>query len=67
MKIAMLSRSPNLYSHKRIKEAAEDRGHELDIVNTTRCYINMAARRPSVYYNGEKLLGYDAVMVNSNP
>ncbi|PWE33228.1 30S ribosomal protein S6--L-glutamate ligase [Maritimibacter sp. 55A14] len=62
MKIAMLSRSPNLYSHKRIKEAAEGRGHTLDIINTTRCYMNIASRRPEVFYNGEKLKGYDAVI-----
>jgi hypothetical protein len=29
MKIAMLARNPKLYSHKRLKEAAEARGHEI--------------------------------------
>ena len=29
MKIAMLARNPNLYSHKRLVEAAEERGHTL--------------------------------------
>ncbi|MFP7569531.1 30S ribosomal protein S6--L-glutamate ligase [Marivita sp. S2033] len=62
MKIAMLARNPNLYSHKRLKEAAEERGHELDIINTLRCYMNIASRRPEVYYNGEKLEGYDAII-----
>lgn len=62
MKIAMLARNPNLYSHKRIKEAAEQRGHELDIINTTRCYMNIASRRPDIYYHGEKLPRYDAVI-----
>lgn len=63
MKIAMLARNANLYSHKRLKEAAEERGHELDIINTLRCYMNIASRRPEVYYNdGEKLEGYDAVI-----
>jgi ribosomal protein S6--L-glutamate ligase len=63
MKIAMLARNPNLYSHKRLKEAAEERGHQLDIINTLRCYMNIASRRPEVYYNdGEKLEGYDAVI-----
>ncbi|MCA8882871.1 MAG: 30S ribosomal protein S6--L-glutamate ligase [Rhodobacteraceae bacterium] len=62
MKIAMLARNPNLYSHQRIKEAAETRGHTLDIINTTRCYMNIAARRPEIYYNGEVLPKYDAVI-----
>ncbi|MEQ8368909.1 MAG: 30S ribosomal protein S6--L-glutamate ligase [Roseicyclus sp.] len=62
MKIAMMARNPNLYSHVRLKEAAESRGHELDIINTLRCYMNIASRRPEIYYNGEKLTGYDAVI-----
>ena len=62
MKIAMLSRNPNLYSHKRMKEVAEQRGHEFDIINTTRCYMNIASRRPEIFYNGEKLGRYDAVI-----
>ncbi len=62
MKIAMLARNANLYSHKRIVEAAEERGHEIDVINTLRCYMNIASRRPEIYYNGEKLEGYDAVI-----
>ena len=62
MKIAMLARNPNLYSHKRLKEAAEQRGHELDILNTTRCTVHIASHRPEVYYNGEPVIGYDAVI-----
>jgi ribosomal protein S6--L-glutamate ligase len=62
MKIAMLARNPDLYSHRRLKEVAEERGHELNIINTLRCYMNIASRRPEVYYNGEKLPHYDAVI-----
>ncbi|MBN9671458.1 30S ribosomal protein S6--L-glutamate ligase [Roseibium aggregatum] len=62
MKIAMMARNPELYSHKRLKEAAEERGHELEIINTLRCYMNIASRRPEIYYNGEKLTGFDAVI-----
>jgi ribosomal protein S6--L-glutamate ligase len=62
MKLAMLARNPTLYSHRRLKEAAEERGHTLDIINTLRCYMNIASRRPEVYYNGEKLPLYDAVI-----
>jgi ribosomal protein S6--L-glutamate ligase len=62
MKIAMLARNAKLYSHQRLKEAAETRGHELEIIDTLRCYMNIASRRPEVYYNGEKLTGFDAVI-----
>ncbi len=62
MKIAMLARNAQLYSHKRLKEAAEARGHELNIINTLQCYMNIASRRPEIYYNSEKLPVYDAVI-----
>ena len=62
MKIAMLARNAELYTHKRLKEAAETRGHTLDIINTLRCYMNIVSQNPEIYYNGEKLEGYDAVI-----
>ncbi|MDY7099096.1 MAG: 30S ribosomal protein S6--L-glutamate ligase, partial [Pseudomonadota bacterium] len=62
MKIAMLARNANLYSHKRLVEAAEQRGHTLDILNTTRCTVHIASHRPEVFYNGEAMVGYDAVI-----
>ena len=58
----MLARNPNLYSHKRLMEAAEARGHEIDILNTTRCTVNIASHRPTITYNGDTLEGYDAVI-----
>ena len=62
MKIAMLARNPKLYSHTRLREAAEQRGHTLDILNTTRCNVNIASHRPTLTYNGEALPSYDAVI-----
>ena len=62
MKIAMLTRNPKLYSHQRMKQAAEARGHELDMINTLRCSMNIASRRPEIYYEGAKLPRYDAAI-----
>ncbi len=62
MKIAMLARNPNLYSHKRLVEAAEQRGHELQILNTTRCNVNIASHRPTISYEGKTLPKFDAVI-----
>ncbi|MHA6266977.1 30S ribosomal protein S6--L-glutamate ligase [uncultured Aliiroseovarius sp.] len=62
MKLAMLAVNSKLYTHQRLKEAAEARGHSLDIINTLRCYMNIASRRPDVYYEGEKLPAYDAII-----
>ena len=62
MKIAMLARNPDLYSHQRLVEAAQSRGHEIDIINTTQCYMNITAHRPQVRYRDAYLSGYDAVI-----
>lgn len=62
MKIAMLARNPKLYSHRRLVEAGEVRGHEVKILNTLRCTMNITSHRPSILYNGETLTGFDAVI-----
>lgn len=62
MKIALLCRNPNLYSHKRLIEAAEARDHTIDVIDHLRCYIDIAASDPEIHYNGESLKGYDAVI-----
>lgn len=62
MKIALMARNAELYSHRRLIEAAESRGHEIQVINTLRCYMNIASRRPEIYYSGEKLKGFDAVI-----
>jgi ribosomal protein S6--L-glutamate ligase len=62
MKIAMLARNPNLYSHKRLVAAATERGHTIEIVNTLRCFMNITSHRPVVHYDGRVLDGFDAVI-----
>jgi ribosomal protein S6--L-glutamate ligase len=62
MKIAMLARNPALFSHRRLVEAAEARGHTLDVLNTLRCTVHIATHRPKVFYMGEPVPRYDAVI-----
>ena len=62
MNIVMLARNPKLYSHKRLVEAAKQRGHEIRIINTLRVYMNITSHRPEVRYRGESLPKYDAVI-----
>lgn len=62
MKIAMLARNPNLYSHQRLKDAAEQRGHVFDIVDTLKCYLNIRSDNSQLLYKGEPLEGYEAVI-----
>jgi ribosomal protein S6--L-glutamate ligase len=62
MKIALLCRSPHLYSHQRLMAAARERGHEIDAINHLRCTIDIASHRPNIHYHGRQLSGYDAVI-----
>ena len=62
MKIVMMARSANLYSHKRLIEAAETRGHQIDVIDTLKVYMNITSHQPDVRYKGERLMGYEAVI-----
>ena len=62
MKIALMARNATLYSHMRLVEAAEERGHEIEVIDTLRVYINVASHRPDLRYRGERLQGFDAVI-----
>jgi len=62
MKIAILTRGPKLYSTRRLVEAAVKRGHEVQLVNPLRCYMNIASHSPSIHYRGQELPKFDAII-----
>ena len=62
MRIALLSRNRKLYSSRRIIEAAEERGHEVKVLDVLRVYMNVVSHKPSIHYRGEILEGFDAVI-----
>lgn len=62
MKIVILSRNPDLYSTRRLKEAGEQRGHEMLIVDHTKCDIFIEKRKPKIFYKGQELSDVDAVI-----
>jgi ribosomal protein S6--L-glutamate ligase len=62
MKIAILSRSPKCYSTRRLKEAAEARGHHAVVLNTLSCSIEVEKDEPGIIYRGKPLSHYDAVI-----
>ncbi|QOC21295.1 30S ribosomal protein S6--L-glutamate ligase [Wenzhouxiangella sp. AB-CW3] len=62
MRIAILSRSRKIYSTRRLMEAARERGHEVEVVDTLRCYMNIASHRPTIHYRGHQLDAFDAVI-----
>ena len=62
MKIAILSQKASLYSTQRLKEAGEQRGHEMHVVNYLRCYMNITSHKPKVIYQAAPLEGFDAII-----
>lgn len=62
MRFVMLARNPSLYSHRRLIEAAEARGHTLEIINTLHVHMNITSNRPVLRFGGKALPLYDAVI-----
>lgn len=62
MKIALLCRNPRLYSHRRLVEAAEARGHTMDVIDHLRCLIDISSGQSKLVYQKQDLPLYDAVI-----
>ncbi|HSX33169.1 MAG TPA: RimK family alpha-L-glutamate ligase [Candidatus Saccharimonadales bacterium] len=62
MNIAILSKGAGNYTTKRLKDEAQNRGHDVRVINYAKCYMTIEKGNPVVYYNGESLDGFDAVI-----
>lgn len=62
MRFAILSRKPSLYSTRRLAEAVKARGHEAQVIDPLRCYMNIATHRPGIFYKGKALDRFDVVV-----
>lgn len=62
MKIVILSRNPDIYSTRRLVETAQHRGHEVQVLDTLRCYMNISAENLNIYYQKTQLAHFDAVI-----
>ncbi len=68
LRIGLLASDQNLYSNRRIMEAAEERGHKIDFLNIKQCYMRLDAVSPEVHYRGGRVLSsYDAVIPRIRP
>jgi len=62
MKLAILSCSPKCYSTRRLREAAEQRGHKVKVLNTLKFAIDLEQGQPNLYFLQKELSLYDAVL-----
>lgn len=62
MNIVVLSANRNLYSTKRLVEAAKDRGHECKVLNHTQCYVVMEKGETHIFYKDHEVVNVDAII-----
>ncbi|WP_461533133.1 30S ribosomal protein S6--L-glutamate ligase [Sinomicrobium sp.] len=68
LKIGLLASNPDLYSNRRIIEAGELLGHDIQFFNIRQCYMKLDAQTPEIHYRGGKILNdLDAVIPRIKP
>jgi ribosomal protein S6--L-glutamate ligase len=62
MRIVILSRQPALYSTRALVEAAQARGHEVEVLDTLQFDIRVSRKKAELFYQGEPVGHVDAVI-----
>ena len=62
MKLAILSRNTKCYSTRRLREAAESRGHKIRVLDTLKFAIDLEKGEPDLFFRQKQLSDYDAVL-----
>ncbi len=62
MKIAILSKGPGNYSTKRLKQEAEKRGHNVEVIDYTKCFATIEKSNPIVNHEGKDLSDVDVII-----
>jgi len=62
MNLVVLSRNVKLYSTRRLVEAAQNRGHEIRVIDHSKCDLVIEKKKPKVLYRGEEITGVNAVI-----
>jgi len=68
LKIGLLATDPELYSNRRIIEAGQERGHEMEFLSIKDCYIKLDGNNPEMHYRGGRILDdFDAIIPRIRP
>lgn len=62
LNISILSRSPRLYSTRRLREAALKHGHKVRVLDTMQFGIYLESGQPDLTFRGKPIAHYDAVI-----
>lgn len=62
MKLGILSRSSHCYSSRRLVQAAEEKGHEVKILDTLKFAIDLEEGDPELFYQLKEIGDFDAIL-----
>jgi len=63
LRIFILSVNKNIYSTKRIAIEAELLGHQVIVINHTKCTVKLGAHQPTIYLKGHNIIDFaDAII-----
>lgn len=62
MKIAILSRNKHLYSTHSLYRAGFRRGHQIEVIDHTRCNLVVEKGAPKIFFEGRELSGIEAII-----
>ena len=62
MRIGLLSRNPRLYSTSRLVEAAEQRGHHVDVIDPIGCVLVISQGTHKMFFRGRECDDYDVIV-----
>jgi len=63
MKIFILSVGESIYSTQRLVDEAEERGHQVRVINHTKCSVKLGVGRPQIVYEGENIIDIPDVII----
>jgi ribosomal protein S6--L-glutamate ligase len=62
LRIGILTQEPYNYSNRHMIKAGEARGHVVECIETSRCYMAINNHEPAVHYDGKALPRFDAII-----
>jgi ribosomal protein S6--L-glutamate ligase len=62
MNIVILSRNKDLYSTRRLVEEAENRNHQVEVIDPLSCDLIIEKEKPTIFYNSKYLDYVDAII-----
>ncbi len=67
LKICLLSSTKSTYTKERLITVAQSRGHQIEVITATRCYVDISSNKPTIHYQGKPLHRFDTIIPRFSP